>query len=148
MFSLVTNCYHLFAATSVKTDSGWDCLKMAYTADWPLHILFTPPVLDRFVFRLLCQITPRDELGIIASAGRDTVSREADLEGIFACPRTAQLSSPPKRSLRNTDIHAHRSWEVLPGWHARENRLNFHACNCMHKYNTIKRQATVYYRRS
>lgn len=28
-------------------ENGWECLRLKYSADWPLHVLFTTPVLDR-----------------------------------------------------------------------------------------------------
>lgn len=42
----------------LKKESGWNCLNLTYAVDWPLHILFTPGVLDRYntVFRFLLYI--------------------------------------------------------------------------------------------
>lgn len=34
--------------TGVVKENGWDRLGLKYSADWPLHVLFTTSVLDRF----------------------------------------------------------------------------------------------------
>jgi len=33
-------------------ESGWKALNLTYAVEWPLHILFTPSVLERYVSRL------------------------------------------------------------------------------------------------
>lgn len=41
-----------------RKESGWNCLNLSYVVDWPLHILFTPGVLDRYntLFRFLLYV--------------------------------------------------------------------------------------------
>jgi len=34
-------------STGGTTENGWECLRLKYAADWPLHVLFTTSVLDR-----------------------------------------------------------------------------------------------------
>lgn len=38
--------------------SGWDCIKLEYDVQWPLHILFQPVVLDKYnsLFRFLLKV--------------------------------------------------------------------------------------------
>jgi gamma-tubulin complex component 4 len=43
--------FHLTIDKRLETDTsirGWDRLSLHYQVDWPLHILFTPPVLEKF----------------------------------------------------------------------------------------------------
>jgi len=44
---LVVYCTAERAAGGMK-ESGWDRLRLKYSADWPLHVLFTTSVLDRY----------------------------------------------------------------------------------------------------
>lgn len=42
----------------LKRESGWNCLNLTLNVEWPLHILFTPGVLERYntVFRFLLYV--------------------------------------------------------------------------------------------
>lgn len=33
--------------SALKRESGWNCLNLTLNVEWPLHILFTPGVLER-----------------------------------------------------------------------------------------------------
>ncbi|XP_071167808.1 gamma-tubulin complex component 4-like [Mytilus edulis] len=43
------------SSSQQPVESGWNSLSLTYTVDWPLHILFTPSVLEKYnrVFRFL-----------------------------------------------------------------------------------------------
>ena len=38
---------------SNKLKSTWDLLRINYHPPWPLHLLFTPPIMEKYVFLLL-----------------------------------------------------------------------------------------------
>ena len=46
-FGYKTNDGHFCFQTDQVVVSGWDCLKLEYSVQWPLHILFQEPILDK-----------------------------------------------------------------------------------------------------